>query len=188
MSAHHDQTFERIDFGGQQLSGNAYDDCRFVGCGFANAILSGADFVDCVFEGSNLSMVRAEGCALKGVVFRECKLVGFDFGKCSDFLFAVTFERCNLDFASFAGRAMKHTVFEGCSLKEASFEGADLTGSRFSDCELERAVFSRTKLGKVDFRTARGFVIDPDENQLAKARFSLGGLPGLVAKYGVLVD
>ena len=76
------------------------------------ASLAGADFVDCRFEACNLSMVRTDGSALKGVVFHGCKLVGFDFAKCSDFLFAVTFEECNLDLSNFAGRAMKNTAFE----------------------------------------------------------------------------
>ena len=187
MTAHHEQTFEREDFAERRLTDVEFDHCRFVGCSFAGVALSGTKFVDCVFERCNLSTARADGCALQGITFRDCKLVGFDFGRCSDFLFAVSFHGCNLDLTSFVGRVLKKTVFEACSLREANFTRADLTGSRFDDCDLEGAVFSRTKLGQVDFRGARGFVIDPEDNAVAKAVFSLAGLPGLVAKYGVVV-
>lgn len=182
------QTFERVAFRDGVPDASEYERCTFRNCDFSNARWAEIDFVDCRFEGCNLSMVVPNHCGLKQVAFVDCKIVGVDFAKCASFAFAVSFERCNLDFALFTKAPLSKTVFAECSIREASFREADLTRARFVDCDLTGAAFDRTKLEHADMRGARGFSIDPEKNRIAKAKFARDGLAGLLGKYGIVVD
>jgi uncharacterized protein YjbI with pentapeptide repeats len=82
---------------------------------------------------------------------------------------------------------MLATRFVRCNLDEADFADADLSAAIFQDCSLVGAVFQKTQLAGADFTTATGFVIDPETNPLLGARFTLHGLLGVVAKFGLIV-
>jgi uncharacterized protein YjbI with pentapeptide repeats len=114
--------------------------------------------------------------------------MGVVFDHCHPMLFRVKFDQCILDYCSFSGLKMKQTPFKGCSMVEAQFAECDLTGSAFPDCDLLRTQFHQVVLEKVDFTSARNFVIDPNQNRIRKARFSLSGLPGLLVSYGIVVE
>ncbi|WP_262709001.1 pentapeptide repeat-containing protein [Sphingobacterium lumbrici] len=76
-------------------------------------------------------------------------------------------------------------MFHTCELKEVDFEQCNLTQSIFDNCNLLNSKFFHSVLEKVDFRTAYNYSIDPDNNKLKKAKFSLIGLPGLLEKYNI---
>jgi uncharacterized protein YjbI with pentapeptide repeats len=73
-------------------------------------------------------------------------------------------------------------------LEEVDFTQADLTAAIFNDCNLALAVFYQTILEKADFRSAFGYLIDPEENRVKKAKFSLSGIPGLLSKYQLTIQ
>jgi hypothetical protein len=50
---------------------------------------------------------------------------------------------------------------------------------------LLNSTFSNTNLEKADLSTSINFSIDPEKNKLKKAKFSVSGLVGLVAKYNI---
>lgn len=161
---------------------------HFVSFDLSQATLAGRLFSECRFENCNLAGVSLAGTSLQNVAFEGCKLLGLQFEACRDMLFGVHFDRCQLDYASFSGRVMPTTRFADCSLREANFTQADLTGAVFERCELERAVFHQTRLTGADFRTASNVLLDPEANELQQARFTLPGLPGLLTKYGLVVE
>jgi len=165
-----------------------FDEYRFVNCDFSDADLSNLRFTDCLFEGCNLSSARLADTALQNVAFTECKLLGLQFTACRDMLFGVHFDYCQLRYASFAGRKMPGTRFGRCTLDEVDFADADLSGAMFQNCSLAGAVFQNTRLVGADFTSATGFVIDPETNPLLRARFTLEGLLGVVAKFGLVVE
>ena len=165
-----------------------FDEYHFVSCDFSGADFSGIRFSECLFERCNLSAVRLAGTALQNVAFNECKLMGLQFTACRDMLFGVHFDQCQLRYASFAGRTMPGTRLMGCNLDEADFADADFSGAVFSDCSLAGAVFQNTRLTGADFSTATGFTIDPETNPLLGARFTVHGLLGVVAKYGLVIE
>lgn len=170
------------------LGHTEFDEYRFVNCDFSEADFSRLRFSDCLFEHCNLAGVKLAGTALQNVAFADCKLLGLQFAACRDMLFGVHFDQCQMRYASFAGRTMPNTRFVGCQLDEADFADADLTGAAFQDCSLAGAVFQKTRLVGADFTSATGFVIDPETNPLTGAHFLLSGLPGLVTKYGLVVE
>jgi uncharacterized protein YjbI with pentapeptide repeats len=140
------------------------------------------------FLGSNLSLVKVKGTGFKDVRFTDCKITGVDFTPCNNFLFSVKFESCVLDFSTFQQKKMKKTVFSNCSMKETHFSGNDLAESVFDNCDFTGALLQDNNLEKADFRTAQHFIIDPTSNKLKKAKFSVGGLPGLLVGFGIEVD
>jgi fluoroquinolone resistance protein len=101
---------------------------------------------------------------------------------------AFHFEHCQLRLASFYKVKMKGTKFIACNLDEVDFTETDLTNASFDECDLNRAIFDRTKLQKADFRTAFNYALDPEENQIKKAKFSANGIADLLAKYDIIIE
>ena len=173
----------------RHLAGHTeFDEFRFVNCNFSGANLSRMRFTDCLFERCNLTTMSLADTALQNVAFDECKLLGLQFTACRDMLFGVHFDQCQMRYTSFAGRKMPTTRFVGCGLEEADFADADLSEAVFKNCALAGAVFQNTRLVGADFTTATGFVIDPESNPIQKARFTLHGLLGVVAKYELVIE
>lgn len=182
-----DQSFKKIDFTLEVLTKGDYEHCTFIDCDFSNTSLSEIRFSECKFIDCNLSMVKMNKTALQEIEFKNCKLLGIDFDTCEEFLFAVTFDSCLLNHASFIKMKLKNSTFDNCILHEVDFTEADLSGIVFSNCDLTRAKFERTVLEKADFRTAIHYAIDPENNKIKKAKFSAKGLIGLLGKYGIEV-
>ena len=84
--------------------------------------------------------------------------------------------------------ALQRTQFIGGRLHGVDFSRANLSDVAFDRCDLSDAAFDACDLQRADFRTAQGFRMDPEKNRLKGARFSLYGLPGLVAKYGIRIE
>ena len=73
-------------------------------------------------------------------------------------------------------------------MQEVDFTGADLTAALLHNCDLAGAIFSNTKLQKADFRTAFNYSVNPETNDIKKAKFSLNGIAGLLDKYDIVVE
>jgi fluoroquinolone resistance protein len=177
------QTFADLNHTDKKTNGREFENCTFKKCDFANSDLSNNKFLDCTFDGCNLTMIKLGRSTLNDVVFKNCKILGVNFHECQDFLFAVTFDTCILDYSSFMGKKMLKTQFGKSSLKEANFTQVNLSGSVFNECDLSGAIFSQTDLTSVNFSAAYNFDIDPELNYMKKAIFSAGGLPGLLSKH-----
>ena len=176
--------FDKEDFR-VRTAARSYEDCLFTGCLFSSADLRDCEFTDCRFERCDLSMALLKNTSMRTVRFHECKLLGTSFENCNQILFSPDFERCLLDYASFRRAKLRKRLFCGCSLRQADFSAADLSGAGFADCELDGATFDRTVLEKTDFSPARNYSIDPETNRIRRARFSIGGLPGLLGRYDI---
>jgi uncharacterized protein YjbI with pentapeptide repeats len=181
------KTFEKLIYIDKKVNHKEFEDCVFKNCDFSNSDFSNNTFMDCEFIDCNLSMVKLAVTGLKNVKFKNCKLIGVEFHYCTDFLFQVVFEDCNLDYTSFTNKKMPKTTFTNCSLKEVNFSGTDLTSSKFNKCNLDHAVFNDTNLGLVDFTSAYNYNIDPEFNIMKKAIFSFQGIAGLLEKYDIKI-
>ncbi len=178
-----DQTYEDVlpDKG-------TYHQCRFLNLDLKEANLSDYVFTECVFENCDFSLAKCKQTGLMQVTFIGCKLLGFNFESCKDFLFEVRFENCLLNLANFYKKRLKQCVFKQCILKETDFTAANLNKAQFIDCDLSGAIFYQTNIEECDFRTAYHFSIDPENNQVKKAKFSANGLAGLLDKYQLKID
>jgi uncharacterized protein YjbI with pentapeptide repeats len=162
-------TFERCTFRSVNLQGADLARCRFVACQFASC---------------NLSVARVDGALLQDVAFVESKLAGLDWTTARR-VSVVSFEQCVLDRCAFLAMDLRKTVMRGCRAHEAVFAEADLSGADLRDADLTGAHFARTKLTKADLRGARGYAIDPRENDVAGLRVSMPDAVALLAALGV---
>jgi fluoroquinolone resistance protein len=184
-----DEVFNKVDFTQEKITrGGEYDNCSFTGCNFSGTDLAEISFSECEMTDCNLSTVTLSKTGFRDVKFRNCKMLGLRFDDCSDFLFSVAFENCVLDLSSFYKSRLKKTRFVNCSLKEVDFTEADLTSAFLDKCDLTGAHFERTILEKADLRTAFNYSIDPEQNRVAGARFSMNGIPGLLLKYKIVIE
>ncbi|MCJ8155237.1 pentapeptide repeat-containing protein [Chryseobacterium sp. SSA4.19] len=71
---------------------------------------------------------------------------------------------------------------------EVDFSECDLSNASFGYCDLSGAIFDKTNLEKADFRMAVNYSIEPAQNRLKKAKFSLSEVHGLLSHLGVEID
>jgi fluoroquinolone resistance protein len=185
---HEEKTFKNISLSENERSDNEFENCTFINCDLSDMVLSQCRFTDCVFTGCNLGMIRFKQCQLNNVSFKDCKLLGINFSECNDFLFNAEFDGCVMDYCSFAGKKIPKTRFNSCSMKSADLTETDLSRSVFSNTDLLNAVFMNTILKEADMVTAYNYIIDPEQNQLKKAKFSLQAVSGLLNKYDIKIQ
>lgn len=183
-----DKTFEKHDFVQKPLAKGEYENCIFRMCDLSGNDLSGFKFSDCEFVGSNLSLAKLNKTALQDIKFRDCKLLGLRFDLSNDFGLSFSFDNCILNHSSFYKTKLKKTSFTNSQLQETDFTECDLTNSIFDNCDLARAMFENSILEKVDLRTSYNYIIDPEINRIKKAKFSLSGIAGLLAKYEIEIE
>jgi fluoroquinolone resistance protein len=181
------QVFEKSTFPAKGTKETQFQDCTFKNCDFTSFNFAGCDFANSTFENCNLSMVKFGAIGLDKVHFMDCKLVGADFSNVKDFLFNVDFTNCIMDYVAFMKKKNRKAKFINCSLKGADFSEADCSESIFERCDLSAAVFMQTVLNGANLTSSFNFTIDPERNQLRKAKFSADGLAGLLTSYGIIV-
>jgi uncharacterized protein YjbI with pentapeptide repeats len=125
---------------------------------------------------------------LRRVEFRGSDLRGIDFEQAAEFGFEIECVGSRLDNCSFVRRKMKGASFKGGELRECYFAECNLSGAVFDECVMVGTTFERCDLSGADFRTAIGYVLNPVENRIAKARFSEHSLAGLVGGFGIVVE
>ncbi|MCK9162790.1 MAG: pentapeptide repeat-containing protein [Bacteroidales bacterium] len=178
------EKIKNINFN-QITLGEEYDDCIFSNCDFSGMIIDNTIFEDCIFDSCNFSLAKIEA-SLRDVYFKECKMTGTNFTKLKSFS-SFSFEKSNLEYATFMRAKLRKTKFTDTSLIEVDFSQTDLTMSVLKNCDLSRALFSNTNLEKADLSTSYNFVIDPNNNKIKKAIFSKEGLIGLVLSFGIRI-
>ena len=105
-----------------------------------------------------------------------------------DFGLSFLFDNCILNYSFFYGRKIKKTFFKDSQLQETDFTKCDLTSAVFDNCDLTRAIFDNVNMEKADFRTSFNYSIDPEINQIKKAKFFLRGISGLLDKHDIEVE
>jgi len=183
-----DQTFKAVNFNQTTLQKGTYENCEFQDCNFATIPLTSITFIDCQFTNCDFSNAKLTETGIQNSIFEHCKLIGLRFDSCNQFLFAATFNHCRLDFSSFYEVNLTKTHFQDCSLEGVDFASANLSKVSLKKCNLTNAIFEQTNLVETDFRTAINFNIEPTDNQISKAKFTLVGLPNLLRKYKLTIE
>jgi len=180
-----DEIFEQLQLANEDLGKKEFVECTFRHCDFSEAHLSTTDFIDCHFIGSNLSMIQVAGTGFKNVDFDNCKMLGVDFQVCSDFLLKLSFKDCQLDFSNFHQMKLAQTQFINCRMESVEFQEADLSRAVFKGSSLMNAQFYNSNLEESDFREAIAYIINPNQNRVKGAKFSLDGVMGLLQQYQI---
>ncbi len=85
-------------------------------------------------------------------------------------MYALKLSRCN---------------FSQCIFRETDFTLCDVRAAIFDQCDFAGAHFERTNLEKADLTTSHHFLINPERNEIKKARFSKEGALGLLYKWDI---
>ena len=171
-----------------KISKGDYSNCEFLQCDFANTDLSNYRFSDCEFKDCDFSNAKIPDVVFGDVIFQNCKMIGLNFEEINQFNISFRFQNCILNHSSFYGTDIRKTIFNSCSLIETDFTESNLSHSAFTNSNLTDAVFERTNLEYSDLSSAINFSIDPNQNQLRKARFSRDSLSGLLYQLNIIID
>ena len=182
------QLFSKEDFTKTPLPLGEYDNCNFRNCNFTGSDLSGIRFMDCTFAGCDLSNTKVVKSSFQETAFKECKMLGFHFDQCDQLGLTVRFEGCQLDHSSFYQVKLNHSVFLNTSLQEVDFSEADLRNAILDQCDLLNATFDNTNLERANLSSALNYAIDPENNRIQGAKFSLPMVVGLLNKYQIVIQ
>jgi len=115
-------------------------------------------------------------------------MLGLQFNKCNEFAFFIEVDKCQLNHSSFFKRKLSKIAFNKTKLQEVDFTECNLSSAVFNDCDLQNAIFKNTNLQNADFRSSTNFTIDPENNKIKGAKFTLDTVVGLLTKYNIKIE
>ena len=89
---------------------------------------------------------------------------------------------------NFSNLKMNDMSFDGSNIIDCDFYGAYLNKASFHGCELKGTLFENCDLRQADFRNATAYTIDPLQNKVKKARFSMPEVLSFLAPYDLEID
>lgn len=174
---YYDQVFENVHLESGELISTRFSDCTFNRCSFGAALLRNCNFTNCTFLACDLSLAKLPGSSFSETNFKNSKLMGIDWtlGDWSTLGFGNTigFAGCVINHSTFIGLSFKGIQMENCIAHEVDFRDADLSGAGFRGTDLAGSIFGNTNLSGADLREARNYEIDPGNNKIKQARFSM---------------
>lgn len=180
-----EEIFEDAALEGAMISSSEFEECRFAGCDLRDAVVRGCRFVDCSFDECDLSLIRLPRSAFSGCRFADSKIIGVNWTEAAwpetRLRVPVVFERCILNHSTFLGLGLSEIRIVDCVAHDVDFREADLTRADFSGTDLSGSLFVNTNLEEADLRSAKDYRIDPRQNTLRGARFSLPEAISLLA-------
>ena len=163
---------EFVEYSDKNLDGIYFDNCTFIKCNFSKSTIYKCKFTECTFINCDLSLSTLNSSTFNDVTFENSKLLGLSWSKCDE-PFEVKFDSCNLSQNSFHMLDLRGIKFKNSLIKDSGFEECNLEKSTFDNCDLELTAFINNNLKKANFETSRNYLIDPKQNDIEKAQFSL---------------
>jgi fluoroquinolone resistance protein len=172
-----DRSFKQLRLTRVELVSCEFHNCLFTDCSLVETVLRSCRVVNCTFRASDLSLLQVSGTAFATTCFQGSKLVGIDW-TCADWssgklAHPLAFDGCSLNHSTLIGLELPGLEITGCTALDVDFREADLSGADFSGTDLTDSLFSRTDLTGADLSRARNYHINPQENILRQAKFSL---------------
>lgn len=182
-----DETFEKLDLNRVDLSGKEFHRCTFRGCKLQESVWAASRLEDCAFVGCDLTRLRPGRLLLRGVEFKDSKLMGIDLTGLGA-MPSVGFTDCSMRYVAFVSLKLRATAFVRCAIVEANFVTTDLAKSTFADCDLSSTRFEGCDLQGVDFSTCRGLGFEPAKNRIKATRVPLETAVQIASSLGLLVS
>jgi len=178
-------TFSDLKCVGTDISGIEFLECTFKSSVFEKVTFRNCIFEQCVFESCALILPGIGHSTFDDVQFLECKIAGLNFGDLNAFSVKLGFEKSKLLSCSFVGLDLKGTSFINSQIVDSVFRECNLQKSDFEGVLFRSTSFSRNDLTCTNFKDASGFFINPCENKLKGASFSLAGAMGLLNQFEI---
>ncbi len=144
---------------------------------FQSVTLNNCRFSGCTFLECDLSLAQIPGCSFPATRFEKSKLIGINW-TLADWSFTRVskidwFYDCVLNHSTFIGLELENLQIINCIAHEVDFRDANCSKADFKGTDLSKSIFGNTNLTKADLSQARNYAIDPGNNILKKAKFSL---------------
>ena len=185
-AAFEDEDFTGLELAGADLTGKDLYRCRLRQVRAGASRWDRTRMEDCTFEGSDLERIQLPKVALRGVAFIGCRLTGTDWSGVAQNP-SVSFEDCNLQYASFVGVNLARTRFRRCRLIEVNFIDSRLSDGDFSGSDLSGARFEHCDLQRTDFGDTQGAWFDPAQNKTKQTRINVAMAVQLATSLGLRV-
>jgi fluoroquinolone resistance protein len=172
-----EQSFKDLDLSQVILKSNSFHDCRFERCNFVEAHFQNCRFVNCIFKNCDLSLAQIPNCSFSGTRFENSKVIGINWAQAhwseNALWDPLEFTKCPLSHSTFLGVDLTGIKIRRCEAINVDFRESDLTQADFSFTDLKESLFLSTNLSGADLRYARNYTIDPSQNTINGAKFSL---------------
>ncbi len=177
QTEHADQVFKDVHLERDQLVSSQFYDCEFVRCSFVESEFRNCRFVNCVFRQCDLSLVRVARSTFSGTRFEESKVIGVNWAladwPATGLGDSLGFFKSAISHSTFIGLRLTGIQIKDCVAVDVDFREADLSRADLSGTDLDGSVFGNTDLTNADLSQARNYHIDPGQNVLSQAKFSL---------------
>ncbi len=187
-----DTHFSALTLDKSELQNKTFENCQFTDSSFSETRFEDCQFIDCNFKSCNLSNARFKNCSLSEVAFQESKLIGINWTEIKwpliNLISPIKFQDCNISHSSFYQLCLKEIAIEECKAHDVDFRGGDFSNGSFVKTDLNSSLFMRTKLQACDFTEAINYAIDPNENNIRKAKFSIPEVVNLLHNFGIKIQ
>jgi len=160
------------EYDDKKLDSIYFENCTFIKCNFSQGYFDSCKFIECTFINCDLSLLTLKNCTFNDVTFKISKLIGISWSNCVE-PFDVKFDTCNISQNSFHLLDLRQIKFINSLIEDTGFEECNLEKALFDDCDLKQTVFINNNLKKSNFETSRNYLINPEQNDISKAEFSL---------------
>jgi len=174
---YYDQVFKDVEQQHDELISSEFYDCVFLRCSLGESVFRNCRFVNCVFRECDLSLVRVPDSRFTSTRFENSKAVGVNWTEAdwpqTGLGDPIGFLESAISHSSFMGLSLGDVEIRDCVAIDVDFREANLSRADFSGTDLSQSLFSSTDLSGADLSRAHNYQIDPGQNRLKQARFSL---------------
>jgi uncharacterized protein YjbI with pentapeptide repeats len=172
-----DQVFQDVRLEQGELDSSEFHDCTFIRCTLVESVFHNCRFVNCVFRHCDLSLIQVPESAFTSTRFENSKIIGVNWTLAvwptAGLGGRIGFSRCAISHSTFIGLSLEEIEIKDCVATDVDFREADLSRAGFAGTDLSESLFGQTNLTEADLSRACNYRIDPGQNRLTQAKFSL---------------
>jgi fluoroquinolone resistance protein len=186
-TAYYQERFTALVLSGEDVESIRFEECTFDECRFVDFKFEKCLFIDCDFKGSVLSAIDPIGSRFLRPGFSQCKVIGFDWAKTTK-LQDLSFTECQIDYSNFSSLQLPRVRMVRCSAKEVRFNETSAVDGVFTETDFQGSTFFKSDLSRSDFRRAKNYSIDLNNNVIKGARFSLPEALSLLYGLDIVIE
>lgn len=191
-SEYADQKWSDINLKDDSINGSIFEGCHFLQCHFDNSVISQCKFIECTFKACSLDLVKFKGSSFLETDFIDCKMKGINWTEIHFPYVIVTspifFNRCDISYSTFYELNLPSIAAIECKAHEVDFRGTNLSNADLICTDFQNAHFHQTILKDADLREAINYRLDPNDNIIKKAKFSLPEAINLLSNFDIEID
>lgn len=182
------ELFLDTDFSQQVISSTLYEDCDFENCTFQKTEIVESIFRNCSFKGCVWGNVVFRESKLQALRFRESQIMGLHLHPGAVLECLLNIQDCRISYCVFEEMKLSKNRIASSRINDCSFYDCDLSEIDFSDSNFNASQFERNNLKGSDFRRAENYAINPINNQVKGAQFSMPAVLSLLRYFEIEIE